>query len=122
MNNLADKLEADGYTVIHRELIGTSCLLDLVQKRKTDEATADTFKDSTVIIPLTCEDGYENVKHTFKDKRVINTTKTIGLGVFSTKTGMRINYPFEDTCLEPSIEGMSLKEAAKKLNLYAGPF
>ena len=122
MNNLADKLEADGYTIIRRELIGTSCLLDLVQKRKTDEATADTFKESTVIIPLTCEDGYENVKHTFDDKRVINATKTIGLGVFSIKTGMRINYPFEETGLKPSVEGMSLKEAAEKLNLYAGPF
>ena len=122
MNNLADKLEADGYTVSRRELIGTSCMLDLVQKRKTDKATADTFKESTVIIPLTCEDGYENVKCVFNDKRVINTTKTIGLGVFSTKTGMCINYPFEDTGLEPSIKGISLKEAAEKLSLYAGPF
>ncbi len=122
MNNLADKLENDGYKVIRRELIGCSCLLDLVEKRKTDEATADTFKESTVIIPLTCEDGYENVKHTFDDKKVINATKTIGLGVFSMKTGMKINYPFEETGLKPSVEGMSLKEAAEKLNLYAGPF
>jgi hypothetical protein len=62
------------------------------------------------------------VKCVFNDKRVINTTKTIGLGVFSTKTGMCINYPFEDTGLEPSIKGISLKEAAEKLSLYAGPF
>jgi hypothetical protein len=122
MNNLADKLATDGYAVVRRELIGCSCLLDLVQKRKTDEATTNAFNDATVIIPLTCEDGYENVKHTFDEKRVLNVTKTIGLGVFSTKTGMCINYPFEATGLLPSVEGMSLKEAAEKLNLHAGPF
>ena len=122
MNDLSQKLVGDGYSVIRRELIGTSCLLDLVRKRKTDVATADVFRESNVIIPLTCEDGYENVKHTFDDKRVLNVTKTVGLGVFSTKTGMRLNYPFKDTGLEPSVEGISLKEAAEKLGLFAGPF
>lgn len=122
MNNLANKLEMDEYNVIHRELIGTSCLLDLVRKRRTDEATTKVFEESTTIIPLTCEDGYENVKHVFNDKNVINATKTIGLGVFSTKKGMYINYPFEDTGLEPSVEGISLREAAKKMGLYSGPY
>jgi len=77
MNALADKLEADGYNVIRRELIGMSCLQDLVRKRGTDEATAKMFEEATVIIPLTCEDGNENVKHVFKGKKVIDATKTI---------------------------------------------
>ncbi len=122
MNALADKLEADGYNVIRRELIGMSCLQDLVRKRGTDEATTKIFEEATVIIPLTCEDGNENVKHVFKGKKVIDATKTIGLGVFSLEKGMTINYPFENTGLEASVDGIPLEEAAKKLGCHAGPY
>jgi len=112
----------DGYNVIRRELIGMSCLQDLVRKRGTDEATAKIFEEATVIIPLTCEDGNENVKHVFKGKKVIDATKTIGLGVFSLEKGMTINYPFENTGLEASVDGIPLEEAAKKLGCHAGPY
>jgi hypothetical protein len=122
MNNLADKLEKDGYNVIRRELIGMSCLQDLVRKRKTDEATAKMFEEATVIIPLTCEDGYENVKHVFKDKKVINATKTVGLGTWSMEKGIRLTYPFEDTGIEASVDGVSLEEVAEKLGCYSGPY
>ncbi|HDP96371.1 MAG TPA: hypothetical protein ENN25_01590 [Euryarchaeota archaeon] len=122
MNKLADKLEQDGYDIVRRELIGASCLLDLVRKRRTDEAAAKAFEESTVILPLTCEDGYDNVKHVFSDKKVLNLTKTIGLGVFSTKKGMCVNYPFEGTGLEPSVDGITLTEAAKKMGLHSGPY
>jgi len=122
MNDLADKLEKDGYDIVRRELIGMSCLQDLVRKRKTDEATREAFEEATAIVPLVCEDGYENVKFVFSDKNVINATKTIGLGVFSTNKGMCINYPFEDTGLEPSVEGITLKDAAKKMGLHSGPY
>jgi len=57
-----------------------------------------------VIIPLTCEGGYENVKHIFDDKKVVTVTKTIELVIFSTNTDMRLNYPFEETGLKPSVE------------------
>lgn len=122
MNALADKLEQDGYTVIRRELIGMSCLLDLVRKRKSDEATARIFEEATAIIPLTCEDGYDDVKYVFKDKKVIKVTKTLGLGIFSLEKGMLLTYPFEDTGLKPSVEGIPIKEAAEKLGYYAGPY
>lgn len=122
MKTLADKLENDGYNVIRRELIGMSCLQDLVRKRKTDEATAKIFEEATAIIPLTCEDGYENVKHVFKDKKVIDATKTVGLGVFSMERGMTLNYPFESTGLEPSVDGIPLEEAAKKLDCHTGAY
>ncbi|MFP4170896.1 MAG: hypothetical protein ACLFUV_07735 [Methanomassiliicoccales archaeon] len=122
MNALADKLEDDGYRVVRRELIGMSCLQDLVRKRRTDEATAPMFEEATAIIPLTCEDGYANVKTVFNDKKVINATKTIGLGVFSVEKGMCVNYPFESTGLEASVEGIPLQEAAERLGLHHGPY
>jgi hypothetical protein len=123
MNNLAQKLEADGHNVIRRELIGMSCVLDLVHLRAMYDATKKTFEEATVIIPLTCEDGYENIKHIFQDKKIIDVPKTIGLGVLSTQWHtLRLTVPFEETGLKPPPEGMPLEEAAKQLGIYAGPF
>jgi hypothetical protein len=123
MNNLADKLQADGFNVIRRELMGMSCVLDLVHLRALDDATKKTFEEANVIIPLTCEDGYDNIKYIFKDKKIIDVPKTIGLGVLSTQWhALRLTVPFEDTGLKPSPEGMPLQEAAKQLGIYAGPF
>ena len=81
------------------------------------------FEEATVIIPLACEDGYENLKYVFKDKRVIDVPLTVGLGVFSTEFGaLRLTVPFEDTGIEAKVEGIPLEEVAKKLGGYAGPF
>ena len=100
-----------------------SCVLDLVHLRQIEEATKQTFEDATVIIPLTCEDGYDNLKHVFGDTKIIDVPKTIGLGVLSTEWhALRLTIPFEDTGLKPVPEGMPLEEAAKELGIYAGPF
>ncbi len=123
MNNLAEKLKTDGYNVVRRELIGMSCVLDLVHLRAIEEATKKTFEDATVIIPLTCEDGYDNLKYIFKDKKIIDVPKTIGLGILSTEWHtLRLSIPFEETGLKPPAEGMTLESAAKQLGIYAGPF
>lgn len=122
MSHLAEKLKADGYNVIREELCGAACLLDLVEIRKTDEATAKTFEEATVVIPLTCEGGYSNLAYAMPDTNVIPATKTVGLGVFSTDKGMTLTVPFENTGLKTSIEGHALPDVAKKLNLHAGPF
>ncbi len=121
-SHLAEKLKADGYNVIREELVGAACLLDLIEKRKTDKATAETFKEATVIIPLTCEDGYDNIAYAFPDVKVISVTKTVGLGIFSTDKGMTLTVPFENTGLKMNIEGHSLPDVAKKLGCYAGPY
>lgn len=122
MNALADRLEGDGYNVVRRELIGMSCLQDLVRKRKNEESTAQFFEDATVIIPLTCEDGNANVKHVFDDKKVIDATKTLGLGVFSMEKGMTLNYPFESTGLKPSVDGIPVEEVAKATGCHTGSY
>lgn len=122
MSHLAEKLRSDGYNVIREELCGAVCLLDLVEKRKTDEATAETFEEATVIIPLTCEGGHENVAYTFPNANVIPVTKTVGLGIFATDEGISLTIPFEDTGLEMSVEGYSLPDVAKKLGYHAGPY
>ena len=118
MRQLEDLLKGDGYNVIHKELVGVSCVLDLVRNRKTNEEKKEIFKEATTIIPLTCEDGYDCVKHVFNDKKVISITKTLGVGNFSVDRGPLLTDPFESTGLEPSSQGYLLKDVASKLGLY----
>lgn len=116
---LAEMLKEDGFNVIHTELIGMSCVLNLVEKRKTHKSTKDIFEKANTIIVLACEDGYDNVKHVFNDKKVIKVTKTLGIGGVSIEKGPVLTNPFEDIGLEPSIEGYPVKDLATKLSLYA---
>lgn len=122
MKQLAEKLRADGYNVIREELSGVACMLDLVELRGTDEATAETFKEATVIIPLTCEDGWDVINYAFPHANVISVTKTVGLGVFSTDNGMTLTVPFENTGFKMNIDGHPLTEVAEKLGCHAGPY
>ena len=121
-SHLAEKLKADGYNVTREELTGVACMLDLVELRGTDDATAKTFAEATVVIPLTCEDGYDVIDHAFPHAKVISVTKTVGLGVFSTDRGMTLTVPFENTGLKMNIDGYPLSEVAKKLGYHAGPY
>jgi len=118
LSKLADMLKADGFNVIHTELIGMSCVYNLVEKRKIHSATRDIFKEATTIIVLACEDGYDNVKQVFDDKKVIKVTKTVGLGGVSVERGPILTHPFEETGLKPNINGYTMSEVAEKLNLY----
>jgi hypothetical protein len=123
MNDLADKLERDGINVVRRELIGMACVLDLVHLRSIEEATREAFEEATVVIPLTCEDGVDNLRHVFPDKKILEVPKTVGLGVLSTEWhALRLTVPFEETGLEPVPEGMPLAQVAERLGLHAGPF
>jgi len=122
LDSLADRLEADGYNVIHRELCGISCNRGLVRGRQTHPATKPIYQDATVIIPLVCREGMETLAFVFKKQRIIDTVETLGLGVYSEETGMRLNVPLEETGLEPLIDGYDLAELAGKRGLHTGPF
>jgi len=121
MDALADRLEEDGYEVIHRELVGISCNRMLVRNRMTHQATKALLKDATVIIPLVCGEGLETIQFVFKKHRVLDITKTFGLGVYSEERGMRLNWPLEETGLEPSIDGISLEDLARDHGVHVGP-
>lgn len=123
MKALSDKLEAHGFNVIHRELCGIACSLDMVRKRATDEATRGFFEQADVIIPLSCEDGEDAIHHVWPDKKVLKVTRTIGLGWASPKAGVRLVQPLAGIPLEmPSPEGITIDQAAEELGLPAGAF
>jgi coenzyme F420-reducing hydrogenase beta subunit len=121
LNTLADALEKDGYNILRRELVGVSCQLNLIRERTKHPSTKEIFDEATAIIVLACTDGFLKVQRVFRKKKVIQIGISVGLGTYSKKEGMKLVIPLEETGLEPSVEGMSLDKAAKKLNLKSGP-
>ncbi|MFQ5977170.1 MAG: hypothetical protein ACE5OZ_03435 [Candidatus Heimdallarchaeota archaeon] len=118
---LAEALKKDGYNVIHQELVGVSCQMNLIRERTKHPATKDIMNESTAIIVLACTDGFLKVQRVFRKKKVIQIGVSVGLGAYSKKDGMRLVIPMEETGLEPSVEGLTLEDAAKKLGLKFGP-
>ncbi len=121
LNALADALEKDGYNILRRELVGVSCQMDLIRERTKHPSVKEIFKDATAIIVLACTDGYLKVQRVFRKKKVIQVGVSVGLGAYSKKEGMRLVIPMEETGLEPSVEGLTLEQAAKKLKMKSGP-
>ncbi len=121
LNALADALEKDGYNVIHRELIGVGCQPPLIRLRSQHPATKDIFGSASVIVVLSCTDGFLKTQRVFKKQKVIQIGVSVGLGAYSKKEGMRLVIPMDGIGLEPSIEGYSLDEVAKKLGKKSGP-
>lgn len=121
-NDLAKKLTDDGYNVIHVEPIGYGCHMGLVRDRTRDPMTKPIFKETNTIISIACTDGNEKVSRVFrKGKKVIHVTETVGVGAYSSKSGMRLQLPLKETGLKAQPKGMPLKEAAKKLKMSAKP-
>ena len=121
LNALADALEEDGFNVIRRELIGVGCQPPLIRERTKHPATKKSFDEATAIIVLSCTDGFLKAQRVFRKKKVIQVGVSVGLGTYSQKDGMKLVIPLKETGLKPSIEGLSLEEAAKKLKMKAGP-
>ena len=71
MNELAEKLEKDGFNVVDKTLIPRACSIDMARglKHKKD-----------VLIILACDAGVYVLKKLFPEKKVINALNTIGLG------------------------------------------
>ncbi|MHA1166491.1 MAG: hypothetical protein ACTSP4_05700 [Candidatus Hodarchaeales archaeon] len=120
--DLAKKLLDDGYNVIHVEPIGYGCHMGLVRDRTRDPITKPIFQKADTIISIVCTDGNEKVARVFrKGKKIIDVTETVGVGAYSSKTGMRLQLPLVETGLKAKPEGITLKEAAKKLKMSADP-
>ena len=121
--SLSDKLEADGFNVVHRELCGISCSVDLNAKRAKEDVTKPFFDEADVIIPLACEEGEAAAEIAFPDKKVMKVTKTVGCGWGSPTVGVRITTPAAGVKLKiDSPEGITIDEAAQQLGLFAGGF
>jgi ferredoxin len=115
---LEDMLTNDGFKVIKKELLGVSCVDDLVLDRKVEEFKKEIFKQATAIIVLGCEEAWERVQIAFPDKKVIQVTRSFGFGNISEERGVRLTNPFEDTDLEVVPGGLPVEEVAQKTGTY----
>jgi len=123
LKSLGDKLEADGYNVILRELCGIACSLDLVRKRAKEDATRKFFEQADVVIPLSCEDGEDAAVIAFPQARILKATRTLGIGWGSPKDGVRLTTPLAGVDLKiDDPQGITIDEAAEQLGLFAGGF
>ena len=120
---LADKLEADGFNVLRRELIGIACSVDLNAKRTKEDVTKKLFEQATVIIPLSCEEGEAAAEMAYPNAKVMKVTKTVGCGWGSPSVGVRVTTPAAGLGLSiDSPEGITIDDAAQQLGLFAGGF
>ncbi len=115
---LENMLKKDGFNILTKELIGVSCVPDLIMDRKINITKKDIFEEATVIIPLTCEAGWDELNEVFPEKKIIKVLNTVGVGICSEKRGTLLTNPFEDLDLEPDPKGITLRKVAEKLNLF----
>lgn len=123
LTTLADKLTADGFSVVCRELFRALCSRKHLLARLEVEECQELLIQVDLILPLACEAGTERVRELLPDHRVLETTKTLGIGITRPETGVRLVKPAEGLILEvDATTGLSLHEAAQRLGLYPGSF
>ena len=118
MSSLSDMLSADGYEIIKKELLGVSCVPDLINDRKTWKTKKHIFEQATAIIALTCDTGWDEISEAFPNLKIIKPMASLGVGIISEERGILLTNPFEDIDIDPNIKGTPIKEVAEKLNLY----
>ena len=123
LNALVDKLIADGFDVLHRELLPVACSAEQLKERLQGETMRELLAEADVVIPLACAAGETEMGEVFSGVRILHVTKTLGSGSFSPETGARLTEPLADVELEiDGAEGISLSEAADRLGLHSGEF
>jgi hypothetical protein len=121
--NLATKLAADGFKVIHRELLEVACSPDELNNLLSDGSLRRLFEEADVVIPLSCSAGMKRVKQALPRLRILRVTETLGLGTYSPETGVRLTEPEAGIDIEiDDDEGIPLSDAAERLGLYSGSF
>ncbi len=71
MDEMADRLRDDGFSVVDEDLLPMCCNLDTVSKAEYD---------GDVLVILACESGVYTLEKLYPDKKVIAALNTIGLG------------------------------------------
>jgi len=123
LNGLADRLVADGFEVIHRELLPVACSPDQLRPRLQAGAVRELFDQADLLIPLSCQAGVDRAAEVLPDLTVLQLTETLGKGTYSPEKGARLTEPRDgiDIAINDP-EGLSIPDAAKQLGLYPGSF
>jgi hypothetical protein len=121
--SLTEKLVADGFQVICREVLPIACAGDSLKKNIGEDGIRRLLEEADVIIPLACAAGVKRAEESLPGARICVVTKTVGKGSFTNETGARLTESSAETGLKiDTVEGISLAEAAARLGLHAGHF
>jgi hypothetical protein len=71
MEDLSERLKADGFEVVDQDLIPMACNIALVKK---------PVYDGDILIILACDAGVFCLKKLFPDKKIVAALNTTGLG------------------------------------------
>lgn len=123
LESLADRLVADGFNVVRRELLPVACSPEHLRDRLQDADTRKLFIGADVVIPLSCRAGASRATELLSDLKILKVTETLGRGSFSPETGARLTEPGQGVEIKiDDAEGISLADAAARLGLYSGSF
>lgn len=76
MDEWADRLRDDGFSVVDEDLLPMCCNLDTVSKQEYD---------GDILIVLACDAGVYTLQKLYPEKKVIAALNTIGLGARGAK-------------------------------------
>jgi len=123
LSSLAEKLTADGFRVICREVLAVACAGDSLKKNLGEAGIQRLLEEADVVIPLACTAGIKRAQESLPGARICVVTRTVGKGSFTSETGARLTETPAETGLKiDTVEGISLAEAAARLGLHAGQF
>jgi ferredoxin len=87
MEELAERLKADGYDVVDTALIPMACNLDLAKK---PDLTSD------VLVILACDSGVFTFATIYPSKKVVAANNTLGLGARDGQGNIYLMKKFDD--------------------------
>ena len=123
LNSLADKLVADGFNVVHRQLLPVACSAHQLTDRLQEAPIRKLFEEADIVIPLSCQAGEERASQTLANIRILGVTRALDTGSVSPERGTRLTKALDGVEIEiDSPEGISTTDAAKQLGLYSGSF
>lgn len=123
LENLARKLETDGYSLVRRELLHIACDPKHLASRLEDADAAQALGEANVVLPLACEAGHRTISQLLPKADVIDIAKTLGKGTHTPATGARLTNPRPELGLDvPTPDGLPLADAVNQLGLHSGSF
>lgn len=122
LKSLADKLAADGVSVVSQQLLSVACSAKQVRV-SLDNGGQHRLEGADVVIHLSCQAGMEQTKQVLPDLKILEVTRTLGKGTYSAEMGARLTEPLEEIGIEvDGAEGIPLADAAERLGLHSGSF
>ncbi len=119
LKNLTEKLVADGFNVVSSQLLYGPCSSEILTKFLDTGTNRNSLENANILIPLACNRGQDTLKDSLPVLNILTVTETLGKGTFSPESGARLTEPQGNIDLP---QGITIPDAAKKLDLHPGSF